>query len=131
MSTPRPVVVHPDEQSLEPATVGLERRMLYDRDGRWTGWTGWIQNEAGDVSGWHHHADNDTYVYVIRGSVAIEFGPEGGESFVAQAGDFFFIPSQSIHRETTSQDADLEAFILRFGGEPEQVDVEGPQAAEG
>ncbi len=53
---------------------GVQRRQLFRRDGRWADW---IRNEAGDVSGWHHHADNDTYVYVLRGSVSIDFGPGG------------------------------------------------------
>jgi hypothetical protein len=41
----------------------VERRQLFIRDGRWADW---IRNDAGDVSGWHHHAANDTYVYVSR-----------------------------------------------------------------
>lgn len=131
MRKSRPVVVHPEEGIAGPATPGMERRHLFDRDGRWAGWAGWIRNEAGDVSGWHHHAANDTYVYVIRGSLTIDFGPGGAESVVARAGDFFFIPSQTIHHETTSQDADVEAFVLRVGGEPEHVNVDGPEAAGG
>ncbi len=60
-----------------------------------------------------------------------DFGPGGGESIVARAGDFFVVPSRTIHRETTSRDADLEAFVLRVGGEPEEVGAEGPEPAEG
>jgi uncharacterized RmlC-like cupin family protein len=81
------------------------------------------------VSGWHHHATNETHVYVIRGSVTIEFGPGGTESFVARAGDFFIVPSQTIHREVTGKESDLEAFVIRVGGEPEHVYVDGPDAA--
>jgi uncharacterized RmlC-like cupin family protein len=129
MSKSRPVVVHPEEGMPEPP--GPERRQFIDRDGRWVGWAGWIRNEAGDVSRWHHHAANDTHVYVIRGSVTIDFGPGGAESFVARAGEFFIIPPQTIHHETTSQDSDLEAFVVRVGGEPEHVNVDGPEAAGG
>jgi uncharacterized RmlC-like cupin family protein len=107
----------------------MELHHHHDPDGRWVGWTGWIREDAGHVSGWHHHAANDTYVYVIRGSVTIEFGPGGSEHFEARAGDFFLIPSQTIHREMTGQDAGHEAFVLRVGGEPEQVDMEGPEGA--
>ncbi len=128
MGRSRPVVVHAEEAMLGPATPGMERRLFFDPDGRWAGWAGWIRNEAGDVSAWHHHPASDTYVYVIRGSLTIHFGPGGGESVVARAGDFFLIPSQTIHRETTSHDADLEAFVLRVGREPEQVTVDGPEA---
>jgi uncharacterized RmlC-like cupin family protein len=126
MSKSQPLIVHPEETIAGPTTPGMERRHHFDADDRWVGWTGWIRNDAGDVSGWHHHAANDTYVYVIRGSVTIEFGPGGAERLQARAGDFFLVPSQTIHRETTGPDADLEAFVLRVGGEPEHVDVDGP-----
>jgi uncharacterized RmlC-like cupin family protein len=127
MSKSRPVVVHPEEGMPEPP--GAERRHFFDPDNRWVGWASWIRNEAGDVSGWHHHAANETYVYVIRGSVTVDFGAGGAESIVARAGDFFIVPSHTIHREATSQDSDLEAFIVRVGGEPEHVEASGPQPA--
>lgn len=126
-SASRPVVLHPNRPV--PASLGSERRFFHDADGRWVGWAGWIQNDAGDVSGWHHHAANETHVYVIRGSVTVEFGPGGSERIVAGAGDYFIVPADTIHRELTSDDPDLEAFIVRVGGEPEEVAAEGPEAA--
>lgn len=129
MSESRPVVVHPDQAM--PETPGTERRQFVDSEGRWVGWAGWIQNEAGEVSGWHHHAANDTHVYVIRGSVTVDFGPGGADSIEARAGDFFIVPSGTIHRETTSQHSDLEAFIVRVGSEPEHVNVDGPEPSSG
>jgi uncharacterized RmlC-like cupin family protein len=127
MSKSRPVVVHhPEQGAPAPAMSGPERRQQFERVGRWADW---IRNDAGDVSDWHHHAANDTYVYVSRGSVTIDFGPGGAESVVARAGDFFIVPSQTIHRETTGHDADLEAFVIRVGGEPEHVNVDGPEGA--
>src|SRR5262245_53784511 len=125
MERSRPVVIHPHESTLSPATPGMEMRRFFDRDGRWSGFAGWIRNDKGDVSGWHHHAANETYVYVIRGSLTVEFG--AGESVVARAGDFIFIPPHTIHRETTHTDSDLEAFVLRVGREPERIDVDGPE----
>lgn len=124
MGTSRPVVAHPgDEMPGEPAP-DAERRQSFERHGRWAAW---IRNDAGDVSGWHHHATNDTYVYVSRGSLTIDFGPGGAESVVARAGDFIIIPSGTVHRETTGPDADLDAFVIRIGGDPEHVTVEGPE----
>jgi uncharacterized RmlC-like cupin family protein len=124
MSELRPVVVHhPEEATPGESMSGVERRQLFIRDRHWADW---IRNEAGDVSGWHHHAANETYVYVSRGSVTIDYGPGGSESVVARAGDFFIVPSETIHRETTGPDADLEAFVIRLGGEPEMVDVDAP-----
>jgi uncharacterized RmlC-like cupin family protein len=128
MSKSRPVVVHhPEQGTPAPAMSGPERRELFKREGRWADW---IRNDAGDESGWHHHASNDTYVYVLRGSVTTDFGPGGAESVVASAGDFFIVPSQTIHRERTGPDADLEAFVIRVGGAPENVNVDGPEPAE-
>ena len=107
----------------------MEVRYNLEPGGRWVGWSGWIRNEAGDVSGWHHHAGNDTYVYVIRGSVTIEFGARGADRIEATAGDFFLVPPGTIHREITGADGDLEAFIVRVGGEPEYVGADGPEGA--
>jgi uncharacterized RmlC-like cupin family protein len=129
MSESPPVVVHPEDRVAGPTTPGMEVRHHVDPDGRWVGWSGWIRNEAGDVSGWHHHAANDTYVYVIRGSVTIEFGPGEVDRIEARAGDLFLVPSQTIHRELTGTDGDLEAFLVRVGGGPEHVDVDGPEGA--
>jgi mannose-6-phosphate isomerase-like protein (cupin superfamily) len=93
-STSRPVVLHPNEPMPEPP--GPERRHFHDPDGRWVGWAGWIQNEAGDVSGWHHHAANDTHVYVLRGSVTVEFGPaRANGSSRARVTSSAFRPTQS------------------------------------
>ena len=129
MSKSRLVVMHPAETTAGPSTPGLELRKHLDPDGRWLGWSSWIRNKAGDASGWHHHAANDTYVYVIRGSITLEFGTGGAERIEAGAGDFFLVPSHTIHRETTAPDSDLEAYIIRVGGEPEQVNVDGPEGA--
>ena len=120
-----PVVLHPNASMPEPP--GPERRHFHDLDRRWVGWSGWIKDEAGDTSGWHHHATNETYVYVIRGSVTVEFGPGGSERIVAGAGDFFIVPSNTVHRELTSDGSDLEAFIVRVGGEPEEVGAGEPE----
>ena len=128
MTSARPVVLRPNEAM--PQSPGSERRHFHDLDGRWVGWAGWIQNEAGDVSGWHHHAVNETHVYVIRGSVTVEFGPGGRDRIVAGAGDFFIVPSSTVHRELTSADSDLEAFVIRVGGEPEEVAADGPEPVE-
>jgi uncharacterized RmlC-like cupin family protein len=127
---PKPVVLHPEEPVEPSAMPGLEERQRHDADGRWVGLSGLIRNEAGDASGWHHHAANDTYVYVIRGSIVIEFGADGGERIEARAGDFFVVPADTIHRETTGPDSDLDAFIIRVGTQPEYVQVDGPEQAQ-
>lgn len=129
MNASRPVVVHPGEVIATSTTPAMDVRQYADPEGRWCGWSGWIRNEAGDVGGWHHHAANETFVYVIRGSIRIEFGPGGAEHLDARAGDFFVVPSHVIHRETTGGDSDLDAFVLRIGTVPEYVEAAGPEAS--
>jgi uncharacterized RmlC-like cupin family protein len=122
------VVVHHPEETQSPAMSDTERYDQFRREGRWADW---VRNDAGDISGWHHHADNVTYVYVSRGSITFEFGQDGAESVVAQAGDFVIVPAQTLHREITGDDADLEAFVIRVGGEPEHAAADGPEAPTG
>jgi uncharacterized RmlC-like cupin family protein len=127
MSMSRRIVAHHPGQGLPgQPTPDTERRAQWEREGRWAAW---IRNEAGGVSGWHHHADNETYVYVSRGTLTMDFGPGGAEAVVARGGDFIVVPPHTIHRETTGPDEDLEAFVIRIGGEPEHVNVDGPDAA--
>ncbi len=76
----------------------VERQQQFERDGRWASW---IRIPSGNVTGWHHHAANETYVYVGRGSVTLEFGSGGAENAMAGAGDFFHVPPGTIHRETS------------------------------
>jgi quercetin dioxygenase-like cupin family protein len=125
----KPVLIHQSESPVGGLAVcDIEPRQFSDREGHWAGWAARICNEPGDVSTWHHHPASDTYVYVIRGSITIDFGLDGAECFSASAGDFFFIPAQLIHRESTSPDSELEAFVIRIGELPEKVVVEGPLA---
>ena len=59
--------------------------------------------------------------------MTVEFGPGGNERVVAGPGDFFIVPANTVHRELTGEDSDLEAFIVRVGGEPEEVGADGPE----
>jgi uncharacterized RmlC-like cupin family protein len=124
--TLRPVVVSPEDSVPAPPTPGMERRQLFEGAGRWAGW---IRTDAGLAGGWHHHGDHDSYIYVLRGSLTIDFGPGGRESVKAKAGDFIFNPARLVHRETTSPDGEAEAFVVRVGEGPQVVNVDGPDAS--
>lgn len=104
----------------------MERRQLFERNGRWAGW---IRTDAGVAGGWHHHGQHDSYIYILRGSLTIDYGPGGRESVLVTAGDFIFNPAGIVHRETTSPDGDVEAFLVRVGDGPQLVNVDGPEPA--
>jgi uncharacterized RmlC-like cupin family protein len=122
----RPIVVHPAEGVTGPSTPGMERRQLFERG---DDWAGWIRTDAGVAGGWHHHGGHDSYIYVLRGTLTIDYGLGGTESVEASAGDFIFNPANLVHRETTSPDGEVEAFVVRVGDGPQVVNVDGPDAS--
>lgn len=106
-----------------PPTPGMDRReILVDGDR----WIGWVQTDAGMAGGWHHHAGRDSYVYVICGSIAVDFGAGGRERVTAGPGDVIFNPANVVHREVTGPDGPAELIVVRVGPGPLTVNVEGP-----
>lgn len=108
-------------------TSGMDRRVVFADD---AAWVGWVRTEPGIAGGWHHHGEHDSYIYVIRGSIIIEFGPGGRERVEAGEGDVIRNPARMIHREITPAGAPVEALVVRVGSGPLNVNVDGPDAAE-
>jgi uncharacterized RmlC-like cupin family protein len=119
----RPFVIRAGQGQAGPSTPGMERLTLLERP---DAWAGWVWTDAGVAGGWHHHGGHDSYIYLLRGSITIDFGPGGRESVTAGPGDFIFNPANLVHRETTHPDQDAEVFVVRVGGGPHLVNVEGP-----
>jgi len=107
-----------------PATDGMDRRLL-DEDG--DRWIGWVRVEPGVASGWHHHAERDTWIFVIAGTMRIEFGPRGADAVEGAAGDCIIVPKRAVHREVVTSDVPADAFLVRIGPGPQVVNVEGPK----
>ena len=128
MDLARPIVVRPDEAAAPPGppTPGMDRRQVFDHHDRWVGWVG---TDAGLTGGWHHHGERDSYIYVFRGTVRIEYGPAGRDAVTAVAGDFIFNPARMVHREITAPDEPAEFFVVRVGTGPQNVNVDGPDAS--
>ena len=120
----RAIVVHPGEGHPGPATPGMERRTLHEAPGTWAGC---VRTDAGVSSGWHHHGGNDSYIYVLKGMLTIEFGPGGQESIAPHTGDVNFNPAPRVHPATTGSERQAEAFVVRVGEGPQLVNLEGPE----
>ncbi len=105
-------------------TPGMHREMAYDRDGAWVGV---VHTQAGATSGWHHHGDWDTYVYVASGAQRVEFGSGGQEHLLAGPGDVIHVAKGVVHRESNPAPDETETFVVRVGGGPLVVNVEGPE----
>ena len=125
--TARPFLVRASEAVSPPgpATPGMDRRTLIEQGDRWVGW---VRTDAGLAGGWHHHAGRDSYVYILRGTVTLEYGADGMERLTAHAGDVVFNPARLIHREITGPGEPAELLVVRVGEGPLTVNVEGPEA---
>ena len=106
-------------------TPGMVRRRGVDTG---TMWAGTVVTSAGAVSGWHHHGDHESTIYVARGSLRMEFGPGGGSSFDAVAGDLVHVPAGAVHRESNPLDDDSLLVVVRCGSGEPTVNVDGPAA---
>jgi uncharacterized RmlC-like cupin family protein len=93
-------------------------------------WSGLVRTDAGMVSGWHHHGDHETAIYVLSGALRMEFGGEGRDVLVAGPGDFLFVPRGAIHRESNPSSEPSELVVCRSGSGESVVNVEGPATTE-
>jgi len=67
-----------------------------------------MKTKAGlsEPTGWHYHACEGQFVYVLKGWVDLEF--ENGEKMRCNAGDSLYIPGGMRHNETaTSQELEI------------------------
>ena len=64
-------VVTPGERTAGPSTPGMERQQAFATDAMWSGL---VRTEAGMISGWHHHGEYETTIYVLSGALRMEFG---------------------------------------------------------
>ncbi|MCX3060637.1 cupin domain-containing protein [Streptomyces beihaiensis] len=91
-------------------------------------WSGFVRTEPGTVSGWHHHGEWESVVYVISGALKLEFGPEGRTTTVeAGAGDFVYVPKDTVHRESNPASEPAELIVMRSGSGESLFGVEGPR----
>ncbi|MGZ8591240.1 MAG: cupin domain-containing protein [Actinomycetota bacterium] len=97
----RVVVVPADGRIVGPATPGMERQQAFATEGMWAGH---VRTEPGMVSGWHHHGEFETAVYVLSGALRFESGSGGVDVADAGPGDFALVPKGVVHRESNPSD---------------------------
>jgi uncharacterized RmlC-like cupin family protein len=79
-------------------------------------WLGTVETEPGVLSGWHHHGDYETYIYVLRGQGRVDTWIESElEKQAAGPGDFVHVPAHTIHREGSANEQGVEAVLVRVG----------------
>jgi uncharacterized RmlC-like cupin family protein len=110
---------------LSPAdpTPGMTRQVASHQAGMWSGT---VDTEPGAVSGWHHHGEYETTLYVLRGRLRLESGPGGADVVEAGPGDFLRVPAGAVHRESNPSGEPARAVIVRCGTGDPTYNTDGP-----
>ncbi|HEY7401810.1 MAG TPA: cupin domain-containing protein [Actinomycetota bacterium] len=122
----RIVVVTPGERRPGPPTPGMQREEAFATD---QVWAGLARTDPGMVSGWHHHGDHESVIYVLTGALRMEFGPGGSLMVDAAPGDFIRVPRGAVHREGNPADEPADIIVVRSGTGESTVNVEGPASS--
>jgi len=112
-----------EERTEGASTPGMVREQAVATEGMWAGL---VRTAPGMVSGWHHHADYETAIYVISGALHMEFGASGSETLDGGPGDFLFVAPGALHRESNPGDEEAHIVVVRSGSGVPVVNVEGP-----
>ena len=116
-------LVSPEERVEADPTPGMTRERAIDVDGLWAGF---VRTEPGMTSGWHHHGEYETSIYVSHGTLRMESGVGGNEVIEAEAGDFLHVPKGAIHRESNRGDEQSHLIVVRAGHGVPTINVDGP-----
>src|SRR2546428_7472361 len=107
-------VVKPRERTRETGqTPGMIREQAIRTD---RVWAGVALNEALALSGWHHHGDHESVIYVLTGRARLECGPGGKTVLEAGTGRFLFVPPREIHRGGNPGRGPAGVGLVRRGG---------------
>lgn len=124
MSASDPVIrLSPSDRVEGDPTPGMTREQAIATEGLWAGL---VRTEAGMVSGWHHHGEYETSIYVLTGALRMESGPDGGSIVEAGPGDFLHVPKGAIHREANPGETESQIIVVRAGHGAAVINVEGP-----
>jgi uncharacterized RmlC-like cupin family protein len=104
-------------------TPGMVREQAIAVEGLWAGV---VRTLPGAASGWHHHGDYETSIYVAAGTLRMESGEGGRRVVEATTGDFLHVPPGAVHRESNPGSIESELVVVRAGHGAPTVNVEGP-----
>jgi uncharacterized RmlC-like cupin family protein len=118
--------IPPGERVPADPTPGMSREQAIASG---TLWSGVVTTAPGVTSGWHHHGDHETSIYVVDGQMLVEYAADAGQTVAsaqAVAGDFVHVPPHVVHRESNPGDQPSFAVLSRSGTGAVTVNVDGP-----
>src|SRR4051794_41673042 len=93
----------------------MSRRLAMQGDGMWTGT---VDTEPHATSGWHHHGDYETTLYIVSGRMRMESGPGGRDVVEAGPGGFPRGPARAGPPASDPSPQPGPARIVRGGNGP-------------
>jgi uncharacterized RmlC-like cupin family protein len=117
-------LIPPEERIHGEQTSGMFREEAIATEGMWAGLA---RTEAGMVSGWHHHGNYESTIYVLSGSLRMEFGPGGRDVIEAAPGDFLYVAPGAIHRESNPSPDESQIVVVRSGSGEPVFNVDAPE----
>jgi uncharacterized RmlC-like cupin family protein len=117
-------VVTPADRTAGPQTPGMDRQQAVANDRMWAGF---VRTDPGMVSGWHHHGEYETVIYVLTGSLRMEFGPGGTSVVEARPGDFVSVAKGAVHRESNPSAEPADIIVTRAGHGESTYNLAGPE----
>ena len=118
--------IAPEERIAGSATAGMIREEAVATDRMWAGLA---TTDAGMISGWHHHGNYQTAIFVLSGALRMEFGPGGRETLEAGPGDFVYVEPGGVHRESNPSPEESRIVVVRAGEGQPVFNVDGPEPA--
>jgi uncharacterized RmlC-like cupin family protein len=93
-------------------------------------WVGRTTTPPGTVSGWHHHGDCETAIYVVSGRARFRWGPGGQAGAEVGPGDFLAVAPNAIHQEEALGPDPVVLVVARACSGVLVINVDGPQPGE-
>jgi len=116
--------VSPSDRVESDPTAGMVREEAFDTK---LSWAGLVRTAPHMTSGWHHHGDHETTIYVLSGVCRLESGLGGNVITEGHKGDFMLVPPQTVHRESNPSDEESHLIVVRAGSGAPTINVDGPQ----
>ncbi|MDE1819723.1 MAG: cupin domain-containing protein [Euryarchaeota archaeon] len=103
--------------------AGAGRWVALERPGAWVG-LGTV--EPGAPRRWHRHPGQEMLLYIVEGTLRLEFGPLGHGTLQGRPGDFVRIAPGALHRETALGKGVAKFVLLRLGKGPPAIEYVVP-----
>ena len=116
-------LVTPADRTPGPPTPGMDRQQAWADDDMWSGF---VRTEVGMISGWHHHGEYESVIYVLTGALGWSSVRVVPTCFEAGPGDFMCMPKSVVHRESNPSTEVGRVIVVRAGRGESTFNVDGP-----